>query len=735
MKRTYILFGATTIISLAILNLLSFKFSAVLFAVSIPLSLILFLFRKKSKSVSSAFICSLALMIASSSFCTKTAADYMPVISLCSEETKTVSGTLYEYEKSYNKHYYTIKNAVINGKETDVTIRVCCAAYQKAEIDDLLTFTSATVYELGKSSSNSAAYKANNIYIGAYTTDYFTVTKAEKHTVNYYLNEIREHINASMSLAGNDTVSSLAVALLTGETSGINPDILQNFRHSGIAHLFAVSGFHLSLWTAVISMAFDNIFKKKKYLSPILSILFVLFFMTLTGFSKSVVRAGIMMLVMLTGKLISRHSDSLNSLFLAVSLILIINPFAVMSISLQLSFLATLGIIVFSKPINEFAKNINEKLKYKSIAKILSIACTIFIISITASLFTLPVCAISLNSFSLWSPVTNILCLSAAQLMMILSAVATLLSPVAAISKPLMIGVTMIAKYILIITQKIAQLKYAVVDTSSVFAKIIFLAATVIIFIFIFISAKSHKRLKITLFASYISVIIISCIILTVQTHSVKITTADVGNGMSVVLNIKGKNIIIGCGGSAYKEYRFTDAADTNTMQYDLLIIPRDTQTESGYMYQVLYRYNIDRCVCFDADIPDYAKARFPENTVFIDNYALKLDENCNLLYINNDDFTGVRIESEDFTCTIVFRPTSDFSSVDEKWSEGSLLITRQALPDIDLSGFDNVIISSSLKKTYAGNKIYSTAQSGQITYRFYPFFFTTISEEKNDFK
>ncbi|MBQ8209927.1 MAG: ComEC/Rec2 family competence protein [Clostridia bacterium] len=702
---------------------------------SILLSFILFLLRNKNKTASAAFVCSLALLASASSFCTKAVTDYLPALELCNEAEQTISGTLSEYENSYDRHYYTIKNAVINGNKTSTAIRVCSAVYQKAEIDDILTFASATVYELGASNGNTANYKADNIYLGAYTTDYFAITQAEKHSINYYLNEIREYISDSLSVIGNDTVSSVAVAMLTGDKSEADADAMQNFRYSGISHLFAVSGFHLTLWTSAIAVIFDKVFKKKNRLSAVFSIIFVLFFMALTGFTKSVMRAGIMMLVLLFGRLIKRNSDSLNSLFLAVSLILLINPYSVMSISLQLSFLSTFGILLFTKPLQELTVRLEKKIENDFLCRITSTLCTTLIMSVVAALFTLPVCAISLNSFSLCAPITNILCLSVAQLMMMLSALAVIFSPVAAISKPLLILVTLIAKYILFVTEKIAQLRAAVVDTSSVFAKIIFLAATVMILVLIFIFRKNQKRLNITLFASYTAVIVISLAMLTVQNNSIRITAADVGNGTSIVLNIKGNDIIIGCGGSVYKEHKLTNAADTNTMEYDLLIIPRNTKTESAYMYTVLDRYDFDSCICCDADIPVYALSGLPENTRITDNYTLSLDENCNLVYINNDSFSGVRIESDGFSCTIIFRPTVDFSSVDESWQTGSLLITRQAVPDIDLSGFEKVIVSTSADKIYDSNSICTTKHSGQITYRMYPSSFTIITEANNDFK
>lgn len=735
MKRPFILFGTTTIIAICFFNLLGFNFTAVVFGAAIILFPVLFFIKSKYKFASYAFICVLALLVSCGSFCTKTVTDYLPAVYFCSDSEQTVSGVLYKYENSYGGHYYTLKNAVINGTQTKSSVRVHSSSYQAAEIDDTVTFPSAIIYKAGESNGNSDSYKADGIYLSAYSSSDFSVIAVQKHSLNFYLNELREYISESFSPVDNSNISSVSVAMLTGDKSDMDESVLNNFRYAGISHLFAVSGFHLTMWTSAISMICNGIFKKKKFISPIISIIFVLFFMALTGFTKSVTRAGIMMLILLSGKLIRRNADSLNSLFLAGSLILIANPYSIMSLSLQLSFLATFGIILISKPLSESISRIEKQLKNKIIFKTVKLVYSVLSVSVVASIFTLPVSAINFGHFSLWAPITNILCLPAAEIMMMLSAIAVIFSPVGAVSKPILVVTTLIARYIMSVTQTTARFDSAVVDTSSTLAKIIFTVVITAVILLILILNKNGKAVRISVFTSYAIIISISLSMLAIQSDSVKITVPDVGNGTALVLKIKDKDIIIGCGGPTYKSYKFTTAADSNTMNYDLIIIPRNNTTENAYIYTVLSRYDFDSCVCYQWRTHEYNLSYFPDNTYITDYYAVNLDENSNLVYINNDDFTGVRIESDIFTCTIIFRPSVDFSSVDESWQTGSLLITRQSLPDIDLSGFENIIVSSSADTVYGNENIYSTAYSGKITYRMYPFSFASITEEKNDIK
>ena len=104
------------------------------------------------------------------------------------------------------------------------------------------------------------------------------------------------------------------------------------------------------------------------------------------------------------------------------------------------------------------------------------------------------------------------------------------------------------------------------------------------------------------------------------------------------------------------------------------------------------------------------------DNAVRTSFANINIDESVNLVYIDNDNFHGARIETEGFTATVLFNPLSDFSAVDGSWREGNLLITRQKLPDAELS-FEQIIVSTDKSENYNNSDIYSTAVNGNISY------------------
>lgn len=699
-------------------------------------SALFFFFRNKNDILNSVFICFLSLLISSSVFLTKTVTDYQSALLVVSDEERTVSGVLYEYEKDYGKYYYTLSDVIVNGIEIDHKIRVSSEIYKNIDIDDIMTFPKATIYELGSSNGNQSAYKANGIYLGAYTNEDFSVIKTENHSINYYLEYIRQYISYSLGVNLNPSYAAIADAMLTGNQSELDDETILNFRYSGISHLFAVSGLHLTLWSSALGAFLNKIFKTQKYLSNIICIIFVLFFMALTGFSKSVVRAGIMLIIMLFGRIIKYQSEPINSLFVAITIILLINPFAVMSVSLQMSFLATLGILILANPVSEPIFKLKDKIRSTFLYKIVSTSYITVTVSVIASLFTMPVSALSFGYVSVAAPITNLLCMFPSQAIMILSGLNVMTVGVPFISKPLSLVITVLTRYIVIVTDKIASAENSVMDTTSPIIRTVLIAVILLMAFFIIIFRKNDNKLRHTLFISAAAVTAISVCTLSVQAATIKISVADVGNGTSVILKTNDSDVIIGCGGSSYKSYKLTNIADLKlSTEYDLLIVPRNNETESEYVYKLLKRYSFKNSIISNDEYPEYITELLPEKTVFTDSCTLKLDDNTTLIYINNDSFSGLRIESKSFTCTILFVAVSDFSSVPEQWKSGSLLITRQSLPDIDLSGFENIIISSDKQIIYDNNNIYTTRFSGQLDYRMYPLGTSTVTEETHDYK
>ncbi len=207
--------------------------------------------------------------------------------------------------------------------------------------------------------------------------------------------------------------ASIIQGLLLGDVSKIEEDIQENFRTSSIIHILAVSGMHVSYIIIGIHFLFSKILGKKA--TNILSIIFLLIYMFITGFSPSIVRAVIMGIIGVLSKLIYRRTDIYTSMAISLFIILFYNPFLIVNIGLQLSYLGTIGIIVFQKNVFNFIKRFKYKSKFikyrikENTVKIMEKFEEMLAVTISAQLVILPVMLVHFNYLGIYFLITNIL--------------------------------------------------------------------------------------------------------------------------------------------------------------------------------------------------------------------------------------------------------------------------------------------------------------------------------------
>jgi competence protein ComEC len=143
---------------------------------------------------------------------------------------------------------------------------------------------------------------------------------------------------------------SNAAHFLTGMVTGQLEDriLSQAFSSLGLSHLMAISGLHFSL-LAFLFHIFLRLFLPPK-LEALCLMLLLSFYFLFIGFTPSIIRAWLMAMIFLLGKLVEKQSRPLNSLGFALCLSLVFDPLSVMTLSFQLSFLATGGILFFYVP-------------------------------------------------------------------------------------------------------------------------------------------------------------------------------------------------------------------------------------------------------------------------------------------------------------------------------------------------------------------------------------------------
>lgn len=214
---------------------------------------------------------------------------------------------------------------------------------------------------------------------------------------------VSEWIDGS-ELAGRER--ALVKALVLGLRDELEPDQRQAFARSGTIHVLAVSGMHVGLIFAMLSLMLGwwGGGKRARLARGILVLLALWCYAGLTGGSPSVLRATIMFSLFTVANMSAQRTDHLNSLFTAAFLLLMWDPDMVWRISFQLSFLAVLGIIMFYKPLERLWMP-----RHKLLRGIWSLA----VVSISAQLLTTPVSLHLFQAFPVWFLPANLVVVTA----------------------------------------------------------------------------------------------------------------------------------------------------------------------------------------------------------------------------------------------------------------------------------------------------------------------------------
>ena len=173
------------------------------------------------------------------------------------------------------------------------------------------------------------------------------VTGYEDLSLSHKISNYRSSLARRLILYSDSESGGILSALLLGNKDYLSAQTRLDFSRIGISHVLALSGMHLVVICYALSkiLAFVGVNKSHR---KIFEIILTLFYIVLTGFSVSVIRAGLMLIISAVLFLVCGSKDSVTNLFISVFIIVFIQPYAVFDLSLWLSVFATLGIIVFA---------------------------------------------------------------------------------------------------------------------------------------------------------------------------------------------------------------------------------------------------------------------------------------------------------------------------------------------------------------------------------------------------
>ena len=224
-----------------------------------------------------------------------------------------------------------------------------------------------------------------------------------------------------------DPESSLLAGILLGVDTGLKKELQQAFKNTGTAHIIAISGFNISIIAAIFVTYFSRFLGERR--GAFLAVSAIILYTILVGGDAAVVRAAIMGTLALFAKQLGRRQFALNTLLAVALLMCLWNPLYIWDVGFQLSFFATLGLILYAAPFSEFANRIITKYFPASTGeKAAKLFSEFVLLTLAAQLTTIPIMAYHFQRISLVSFIANPFILPAQPAVMILGGLSVLLS-------------------------------------------------------------------------------------------------------------------------------------------------------------------------------------------------------------------------------------------------------------------------------------------------------------------
>lgn len=337
-------------------------------------------------------------------------------------------------------------------------------------------------------------------------------------------------------------------ALLIGDKSNFSDSFSEQVADTGVSHIFAVSGMHLSFFVSAIL-----VFGRNRRWVCALAIAAAFLFAAVTGFSASVVRAAVMQTSVLTAPLFRRENDSLTSLSASLLLLLCGNPYAVADVGLQLSFLSVLGLLTLGVRLNGyFSARLNRRPprtgRFRPLLRRLrAYLGGAFSMTAAAQLFTLPLIALYFGRISLISVAANLLILWVIELITVFGWAALLLSALwLPLGSLLAYPITAACRALEACIGALASVPYASVGTDGVFMSVWVAAVCLLTALCLLLRSKRAAAVSLCIAVAGFGAAFGASEY--AKRTVFELAVLDVGYGQCVVATYGGDTVVVDCG-------------------------------------------------------------------------------------------------------------------------------------------------------------------------------------------
>lgn len=537
---------------------------------------------------------------------------------------------------------------------------------------------------LEKPSNNTVPYMFNyKKYL--YNNKIYYLLNIESFNIEKTTNNIFYKIkNLAFNHANKFKSKEYIYAFVLGSTSYIDNDVLSTYRENGISHLFALSGLHVSIFSAFLIFILKKL-KVPELTRYILVFIFLLLFSFITNFSPSILRATLLFFFLGINKVFYLNIRTINILYLVYILLTLINPFIIYNVSFILSFTAAFYLILS----NDLTKSNNY---FIGLLKI----------SLISTLGTLPISIYYFGSINLIGFILNLIFVPYVSFIVFPFTLITFIVPKLYFILNIL---TSILESISMFTNKLKLIVY--------FPKvsIYFIIVYSILFI-LFIKTKKKKHII------FLIIITIFIKIKPYLNSDILVYYIDVGQGDSILLSSPNRkeNILIDTGGKIsyekekWEERKTKNIAD-NTITFlrklginklDYLIITHGDYDHMGEAINLVNNFKVEKVIFNCGEFNDLEKKLIKVlNKKKIEYYSCikKLSINNNKVYFLNTK----EYENENDNSSVIYTKLNGYKFI--FMGDAGVEKEKDILDKYNLSNIDVLKVGHHGSKTSTSKK------------------------------
>ena len=528
-------------------------------------------------------------------------------------------------------------------------------------------------------------HRGNGVFLLANQEDAVQIVETEDVPLKLFPAMMRQRIVDRIDEVFPGDTAFFARALLLGDRTDVDYETNTAFKISGISHIIAVSGLHISILFSIVMLLAG----RRRVLSALVGAPILILFAAVADFTPSITRACLMQILMLLALLFDREYDPPTSLSFAALVMLVCNPMVITSASFQLSIGCMAGIFLFSNPIRTWILNFKcwSRWDGKTVGgRLRNWFATGVSVTFSAIFFTTPLVACYFGAVSLIGVVTNLLTLWAVSVVFCGIMAVCLLSLVwmkaAAVSAWI---ISWLIRYILVVAKTLSAFPLAAVYTKSVYVVFWLVFVNLLVLVFLLLKRRKPSVLICCGVFGLVAAMLLSWTEPLLDEN--RMMVLDVGQGQCILLQSEGRTYMVDCGGDSDSKAADMAAETLLSMgiyRLDGLILTHYDRDHAGGVGYLLSRIPADVVFLPSSEDDGALDGILPycENTVRFVKDDLELAWGNSKMIVfgplasKTDNESGLGVLFDGGKCDILI--TGDMSTMGEM-----LLVKQKQLPEV----------------------------------------------------